>query len=190
VNTLIVGVCGALAWTLATTVELGLTRPRRIAHEAGHALLAWRSRYSVVEHVTSVSNIITHGGYMQRQRIETSSFECAFDSAVISMGGLAGEMIMFGKFKTAHGKSDIEGAQKVLLRGLPPSKVKPVVIVAFKTACRRLVADKAAFLTLQRALDQHDFLSPAQIEAAIGPPRLRSFDPVPVRKLDAVRRAG
>lgn len=172
-NLLFSTILGSLAYLIGDTLHLAYTRPRRISHEAGHAVCAWFSPYVVqVERVTIVSNLITHEGYVSRQTIHVrGSLRTAFDNATIALGGLAGEQLAHGDYTPGNGRSDVEHATKGLRAVLPAHIVAPALKQAFTTATRTLTAHRQAFDRLCAALNTHETLEEPQLRAVLGPRR-------------------
>jgi len=160
---------GALFYTVKYGADLARSRPRRVAHESGHALLMWRSPYIHCERATIVSNLMGTDGHCMGLNQKRETVGSVIDSAVVYMGGLAGEAVAHGFYEIGGGSSDIKRGRAELRKILGASP--PTLRQAFALAQKRIGDDRRAFDKLRSALDAHDTLEAPQIRAILGPQR-------------------
>ena len=87
--------------------RLCLPVKRIAAHEAGHALLAWRSPY-----VTKVAEVSLLRGRTTFFQVLGDSPDLLFDQIVIRLAGIAGELAVFGKYRPKGGVTDVVSARE------------------------------------------------------------------------------
>lgn len=161
---------GAFVWTVTRNADLNHTRPRRIVHEAGHALLMARSPYIQLARATIVPKLFGADGHCIGYESKCKTVGSTLDSAVVFMGGLAGEAVARDFYELSGGRSDIAGARRELSMIVGP-KPRPTIREAFIIAQVLIHRDRAAFDRVCNALDKHDTLEGPQIRAIVGPPR-------------------
>jgi ATP-dependent Zn protease len=156
---------GALAWTVARSADLNRTRPRRIVHEAGHALLMARSPYMKLERATIVPKLFGAEGHCIATPPKQPTVGSALDEAVVFMGGLAGEAVAKDFYELGGGRSDIRGAKAALGQiAASPVTLRQTFVVA-QVLIRQ---NRPAFDRLCNALDKHDTLEGPQVRAIVG----------------------
>lgn len=98
---------------LAQAVRQGTADPRAraAAHEAGHALVAWSSM-----HVSRVKGARLRGLGDGTVNFDIRDYEhlhsAAWDAAVISLAGLAGEIVAFGSVRSGDSEDDLLKARE------------------------------------------------------------------------------
>lgn len=149
---------GALTYLMLSAVQLGRSRPRRIAHEAGHGLLMWYCPYfASVERVTISTNLISYDGITEARNYKGPGLPLA----LIALGGMAGEVVALGNYKIEGAKGDIRHAREIL-----PAHLLGAGLEQAKIEIRRR---RPAFDRLCAALDAKDVLDKAALTAVLGP---------------------
>lgn len=159
---------GMLGWATWRQVSLSRSRPMRVAHEAGHALLGWQSPYTErILRVTVVPSLWGYEGVVESIRLEGP--RSAFANAMCCMGGIAGEMVAFGRALPAHSRSDFENARRCFARFTVAEDIPDILDHALSAARQQLAGSMSDYRKLCRALDRHDTLTGRQIDAVLGP---------------------
>jgi hypothetical protein len=166
---------GAATYTVSRTIQIIADRPHRVAHEAGHALLFWRSPYTEFEHVALRFNLfsLTAGLTSAKRRVPLTR-DYFLDAAIISMGGLGGELVGRGRCEPEGGRMDIAFAKRCLFEALGPSTpMDHMLRQTTAAAYRRLANDRPAYERLRTALDAHGELEAPQMTRILGLPAAR-----------------
>lgn len=166
-------IAGAATYAVTRTVHIMANRPRVVAHEAGHALLFWRSPYTAeFDRVAVRFNFFSpQAGYTGARRRRVPTRDRILSETVIAMGGLAGELVTHGASDVDGCRHDIVFAQRCLrLAELPVGRG---LRAATAVACRRLADDWLAYERLRAALDAHGALEASQMVRLLGLPASR-----------------
>lgn len=97
---------------------------RAAVHEAGHALVAWAC--FIVDHITFV--LLADGGNGQvRYRFWRPTYKDDSDwcDAVISLGGVAAEVVLYRQASTRGSEEDLCGARSAIARLIDRSVLSP-----------------------------------------------------------------
>lgn len=86
---------------------------RAAVHEAGHAVVAWRSPYVVSIQMITIDNAGVGCGQVQYTLSHAGggSPQGNWDRVAISLAGMAGELVEFGKLKSGGSKQDLLNAR-------------------------------------------------------------------------------
>jgi len=170
---------------------------RTAVHEAGHAVCAW-----VSPHTTSINSITINGGgpYNGGQMLYTltdnGSPTVAWHTLTVHLGGIAAELLEFGKVVSKPAKKDLteaaEAARMIVGHGMPnPPWSEPVVLPAkyfdVSEMFRSIDSDTnvAAVLNLSLARAKHVLTEDRERMLRVADELVvrRTLDPVDIRRL-------
>jgi len=186
--------------------------PRAVAHEAGHALVAW--------HCTSVTRVLRvdvtrssdgqPGGHVLLNRLAWRAPDALWCELAVTLAGMAGELVVFGRVRSLNSADDLAQGLS-LARSLaeigtpPPWSDVPASTLAFGdmfadpidgavigvmragyAMARHVIMERSLpFCRLMAALSLGSALGEGELAAALGP---RPFSQVIVAVLAATGR--
>ena len=151
-------------------------RRQRVLHEAGHAVLAWRSPYLDLASVTIVPReglfYATDGGHtdVKTRYPKWQTHDNVFEVSIVLMAGLAGEEMFGDAAKPDTARSDLDEASRLLGMMYPPHAIPSVRETASAWARWRLNGIRDDFGRLCAALDAHETLLAPQLHWILGAP--------------------
>jgi hypothetical protein len=159
---------GMLGWATWRQIDLARSRPLRVAHEAGHALLNWQSPYTArILKVSVVPDFMGYEGVVESLRLVSG--RSAFHNAVCCMGGIAGEMVALGRALPAGSRGDFRNARACFEGYAAEEDIPGLLDHTLSVARQQIAGSLPAYRKLCRALDRYDTLTGAQLDAVLGP---------------------
>ena len=101
---------------------------RTATHEAGHALLAWTNPYTRAIGPISIEADESKFGFLAHESMvpsKTTTGAPEFYMIALMLGGLTGEMVEFGRFRSGYSRADLARARELAERVAAAGISKP-----------------------------------------------------------------